>query len=244
MVRRCRPSPNPFRRRGARAPARTVTRTARYHDRLVDAVAGHDIHTAFATVIHDLHGPELHVLFLHGLCGIPKTAIAREHWVHDVETIAEVRRLWRRAMTWLAAQPGAAELHSFLQHGGYSLRYLNMGTDVSMFARALYLAQARYNFSEDTMRRWHWAGLDEPPLLTCPRHGLVEAGPSLQQCPECPCRLPHPHDDAHPGRPRRFCSSACRQSAYRRRGRTDGARGDVNMQTGQPGRSASAGFEV
>jgi len=200
-----------------------VTRAARYHDRVVDAVTGHDVHAALADVIRDLHGPELQVLFLHGLCGIPKTAIAREHWVHDVETVAEVRQLWRRAMMWLVAQPGAAELHRFLLHGGYNLRYLNMGGDVSLFARALHLAQTRYDFGVQTMRRWRWDGLTEPPLLVCPRHGLVEAGPGLQECPECPCRLPHPHDDAHPGRPRRFCSSACRQSAYRRRKWTTGS---------------------
>ncbi|UAK31268.1 hypothetical protein K8O92_26090 [Nocardia asteroides] len=60
---------------------------------------------------------------------------------------------------------------------------------------------------------------ENQPLIWCDLHGWLEPY-GYGQCDECPCRLPTysptPNLDIG-GRPRRYCSNACRQRAYRRR---------------------------
>lgn len=82
----------------------------------------------------------------------------------------------------------------------------------------------------------------EHGLVWCSFHGWVEgAWPEWTSCAECPCRLrscfPAPHLDP-PGRRPIYCSSSCRQRAYRRRkkegkaeqpGLPDGQRGDQDL---------------
>lgn len=58
-------------------------------------------------------------------------------------------------------------------------------------------------------------------LMRCEFHGWTESQ-GLPQCSECCCELPIPSDAFHElaakfGRPRRYCSNACRQRAYRLR---------------------------
>ena len=61
-----------------------------------------------------------------------------------------------------------------------------------------------------------------PPLVYCDRHGWSDPGQNplrVSTCAHCPCVLPQ----AVTGRQRMYCSSACRQAAYR--GRKSGADG-------------------
>ncbi|ANZ37190.1 hypothetical protein BBK82_15075 [Lentzea guizhouensis] len=51
------------------------------------------------------------------------------------------------------------------------------------------------------------------PLVFCERHGWSEPGSEARTCLACPCFVAA----AEEGRPRRYCSDACRQAAYRRR---------------------------
>ncbi|MEU2043803.1 hypothetical protein [Nocardia niwae] len=62
---------------------------------------------------------------------------------------------------------------------------------------------------------------EELPLVWCEHHGWTDPQ-GRTQCPECNCELTtSANDDAISGvefgRPRRYCSNACRQRAYRRR---------------------------
>lgn len=52
---------------------------------------------------------------------------------------------------------------------------------------------------------------DAPDLVWCDQHGW-QAPETSKVCAHCPCPLP-----ARGGRPRRYCSDACRQAAYRQR---------------------------
>lgn len=58
---------------------------------------------------------------------------------------------------------------------------------------------------------------EPPPLAHCDKHGWSDPGadPIAEplRCLECPCALAY----GQSGRPRRYCSGACRQAAYRRR---------------------------
>jgi len=51
------------------------------------------------------------------------------------------------------------------------------------------------------------------PLIFCDRHGWSESYPGMRQCGQCHCFVARDWT----GRPRRYCSGACRQAAYRRR---------------------------
>jgi DNA-binding CsgD family transcriptional regulator len=53
------------------------------------------------------------------------------------------------------------------------------------------------------------------PLIFCDRHGWSESYPGMHQCEQCHCFVVR----GWKGRPRRYCSGACRQAAYRRRKR-------------------------
>jgi hypothetical protein len=58
-----------------------------------------------------------------------------------------------------------------------------------------------------------------PSLVYCPIHGSwadPESSPGylLPACGYCPCVVPPEH---RPGRPRKYCSDACKQAAYRDR---------------------------
>lgn len=59
--------------------------------------------------------------------------------------------------------------------------------------------------------------VDPNPLTWCDHHGWTEPL-GLPRCGACPCELA-PSASGLPefGRPRRYCSDACRQRAYRRR---------------------------
>ncbi|MFI6960010.1 hypothetical protein ACIBJI_41910 [Nocardia sp. NPDC050408] len=60
------------------------------------------------------------------------------------------------------------------------------------------------------------------PLLKCPFHGWTEVGPIMAaRCRMCPCPLPDVEEPTR-GRARTYCSDACRQRAYRQRGRRRG----------------------
>lgn len=59
----------------------------------------------------------------------------------------------------------------------------------------------------------HLGSLADRGLVRCPRHGWVDK-PSAP-CLGCPCSVGGWNQDL--GRPRRYCSDACRQAAYRRR---------------------------
>ncbi|MEV6429328.1 hypothetical protein [Nocardia sp. NPDC051463] len=55
--------------------------------------------------------------------------------------------------------------------------------------------------------------------LQCRFHGWTEVGPFMaERCRMCPCPLPEVEESTR-GRARIFCSNACRQRAYRQRGR-------------------------
>lgn len=56
-----------------------------------------------------------------------------------------------------------------------------------------------------------------PPMARCDRHGWfhVWTGDARRTCGSCPCPLLW----SWTGRPASYCSSPCRQAAYRRRGR-------------------------
>ncbi|WP_146165379.1 MULTISPECIES: hypothetical protein [Nocardia] len=63
----------------------------------------------------------------------------------------------------------------------------------------------------------------------CERHGYTE-DTGMARCPACPCVLPPPRisseveffGSSSTGRPRQYCSNACRQRMYRRRRREQG----------------------
>lgn len=52
------------------------------------------------------------------------------------------------------------------------------------------------------------------PIVFCDRHGWVAHDGFVRVCVMCPCRA---GGQSERGRPREFCSSACRQAAYRLR---------------------------
>jgi hypothetical protein len=59
------------------------------------------------------------------------------------------------------------------------------------------------------------------PLIHCERHGWRDPGPGPdlsppRTCAYCPCLV---GGGRWPGRPRKYCSDACRQAAYRARTR-------------------------
>jgi hypothetical protein len=63
------------------------------------------------------------------------------------------------------------------------------------------------------------AEADDGSLMWCEFHGWTELH-GMPQCPACNCELPIPENpflDLDFGRPRSYCSNACRQRAYRRR---------------------------
>jgi hypothetical protein len=52
----------------------------------------------------------------------------------------------------------------------------------------------------------------------CDRHGWSTPATGMGICAGCPCALPQQTSTAKkPGRPRHYCTSDCRQAAYRRR---------------------------
>lgn len=56
-----------------------------------------------------------------------------------------------------------------------------------------------------------------PPLSWCDRHGWQDPEGSTGTCGQCPCPL---FPAERRGRPRRYCSEACRKAANRQHGRT------------------------
>ncbi|CPT23974.1 RNA polymerase sigma factor [Mycobacteroides abscessus subsp. abscessus] len=56
--------------------------------------------------------------------------------------------------------------------------------------------------------------------VNCPTHGQTTVVQDSRRCLECPCEIPYQRFKTTPGRRRRYCSPACRQSAYRRRKNT------------------------
>ncbi len=67
------------------------------------------------------------------------------------------------------------------------------------------------------IRTWVLGGTSENrPLVHCDQHGWSDPGTAadaVQVCGNCPCAL----TPNWQGRPRKYCSDACRQSAYRAR---------------------------
>lgn len=69
---------------------------------------------------------------------------------------------------------------------------------------------------------WTWER-PQPPVSEwhyCSRHGWFEAQGGGRECEQCPCPLPV--RASLDGRPRRYCSNACRQAHYRQRRREVG----------------------
>ncbi|SIE09483.1 RNA polymerase sigma factor SigB [Mycobacteroides abscessus subsp. abscessus] len=56
--------------------------------------------------------------------------------------------------------------------------------------------------------------------VNCPTHGQKAAVQDSRRCLACPCEIAYLRFNTTPGRRRRYCSPACRQSAYRRRKNT------------------------
>ncbi|WP_280489949.1 hypothetical protein [Nocardia carnea] len=75
------------------------------------------------------------------------------------------------------------------------------------------------DFAQILKRLTEIAEIDDASLTWCDFHGWTECH-GMPPCPACQCELPAPPDaffDLDFGRPRRYCSNACRQRAYRRR---------------------------
>lgn len=53
--------------------------------------------------------------------------------------------------------------------------------------------------------------------VNCPTHGEKTVVQDSRRCRGCPCEIAYLQFNTTPGRRRRYCSPACRQSAYRRR---------------------------
>ncbi|UOX92618.1 hypothetical protein MUY14_19070 [Amycolatopsis sp. FBCC-B4732] len=57
---------------------------------------------------------------------------------------------------------------------------------------------------------------ETPELGLCPRHGYFEPAEGAILCSTCPCPVtPARSVTSELGRPRRYCSNACRQASYR-----------------------------
>ncbi|WP_196425315.1 sigma factor-like helix-turn-helix DNA-binding protein [Amycolatopsis camponoti] len=70
----------------------------------------------------------------------------------------------------------------------------------------------------DTVRAGIMGKADAPTLGRCARHGYFELATGSALCSICPCPITAARSAAsHLGRPRDYCSNACRQASYRRR---------------------------
>ena len=170
---------------------------------------------------------EYRVLVAPGMCRVPLVELVRGDWFRSRPmasetdpgpTLPEVKRAWRRAFGKLVAHPDLAAFADLLDHGGYSFRYRDLGSDVGMLAQTMHAAVGLQIDDTVRERRGFLARLlDRVTVEECPFHGRSEVRRDCRRCSECPCMIPYPTNDDHPGRPRLFCSSRCRQRAYRRR---------------------------
>ncbi|MBE1493395.1 hypothetical protein H4696_000495 [Amycolatopsis lexingtonensis] len=70
----------------------------------------------------------------------------------------------------------------------------------------------------DRVRAGIMGGTDAPELGRCPRHGYFELAEGSILCSMCPCPVtPARSATSDLGRPRHYCSNACRQASYRAR---------------------------
>jgi muconolactone delta-isomerase len=149
--------------------------------------------------IGTLRGPEAQVIkrVFHGMTF---RAIAEQ----DTTTIERVRTRYRRAVS-ILRHPSRAQI--IARYSGNE----DVGIfDYSGFEEIFKVLRRVEQFaSRDS---------DTAPLLCCPRHGWIETIPGQPPCPECFCSLPIAYGE-NGGRPRQYCSNACRQRAYRDRAR-------------------------
>ncbi|WP_370962041.1 hypothetical protein [Amycolatopsis sp. cg9] len=70
----------------------------------------------------------------------------------------------------------------------------------------------------DRVRAKIMGGAETPELGQCPRHGYFELAAGSILCSMCPCPVTPPRSATSDfGRPRHYCSDACRQASYRAR---------------------------
>lgn len=120
-------------------------------------------------------------------------------------------------------------------YSGTSLRYIAITDGISLYSLRNRFGKtisklrhpSRYAFrgdyDDDDFKKFVQilqasAESEQEPLTWCDHHGWTEPL-GLPNCPECPCELPPPTNPELEdlGRPRSYCSNACRQRAYRRR---------------------------
>lgn len=200
-----------------------------FADRVVDDQALHAMRKRLIDVCNslDLTLIEYRVLVARGVYGVPLVELVRGGWLiptvpiypeaEDAPTLLEAKRAWRRALSKLVARPDLASFADLLNHGGYSLRYRDLGSDVGMLAQTIHTAAGPQIADATRERRSFSLLIDRIVVEECPLHGRCEVRPDSRRCPECSCMIPYPMSDNHPGRPRLFCSSQCRQRAYRHR---------------------------
>jgi hypothetical protein len=211
--------------------------TVGFADRVVDDQALHAMRKRLMDACNalELTVTEYRVLVAHGLCRVPLVELVRDDWLlpnplppeldrpmlsktGPGPTLLEARRAWHGVFGKLASRPDVSAFADLLDHGGYSFRYRNLGSDVGMLAQTMHTAAGLP--MDDTVRerrRFLTRLLDRVVVEECPLHGRSEVRSDCKRCAYCPCKIPFTTNHDRPGRPRLFCSNRCRQGAYRQR---------------------------
>lgn len=154
------------------------------------------------------------------------------HKVDDIELRAEMAEVLKARWTSNGEAMTPEQLsvwiermaHSPLGTSHVALQYLRtLSHDMGVYRRTgpavedLVHRLARIQIAFDVNQA---ADAGDPDLVWCESHGWTDLL-GLPACAECPCEMPTgPMADLDRiGRPRRYCSNACRQRAYRRRRR-------------------------
>lgn len=150
--------------------------------------------------IDTLAGPQAHVI-QQVFYGMTFRAIA----LQNEQSIEQVHAAYRRGVSMLRHPSRAGIL---TRYAGYE--------DHNPFE------YSNYTVIFDVLSRLEHAASRDEPLLRCARHGWFAPIAGQPPCPECDCPLPLMYSETKGGRPRLYCSNACRQHAYRSRARQPG----------------------
>lgn len=167
-------------------------------DPVVRTAGGRVDHQTFQRSVQDalatLGRTAAEIVYSRWWDGVGFSEIAPELGISE----SRCRQIYYEAMNKLRQQPWRSEaLRPYMHHD---------------FARVV------ADLEDERIASWDYKPEDEP-MLWCRRHNCRAGIGSWARCAACPCRFEtHDPGRARPrGRPRVYCSEACRQAAHRQR---------------------------